>query len=119
MVGGGWWWWCVSLELLAATKVAFENASGGRWWRAENPKPSQYGLIPGLPCQTAMVGGAGWWWCLSFEVAAVVGITFAGGRGVWGQKPKTECKGSVLGCVCANTAQMGCCIYAATHHVVT
>ena len=128
MVGGGWWWWwwwwwwCVSLNVLVTMKVVFANTSGGRSWKAENLKPSQYGLILGLPCQMAMVGGAGWWWCISFGVAAVVGITFAGesgGRGVWGQKPKTKHKGSVLGCVFANTAEIGCCIYTETHHVVT
>ena len=121
--------WCVVVMVCLARsvggqapKVAFANASGGRWWRAQNPNPSQYGLIPGLPCQTAVVCGAGWWWCISFDVAAVVSITFAGesgGRVVWGQKPKTKRKGSVSGCVCANTAKMGCCIYIATHRVVT
>jgi hypothetical protein len=59
MVSGAGWLWCVSPEVVAAMDVAFANASGGRGLRAENPKPSHYGLVPGLPCQTAMVGGAG------------------------------------------------------------
>jgi hypothetical protein len=51
----------------------------------------------------------GGWWCVSLdvllEVAAVMGIVFTNAsrrRGVWGRKPKTEHKGLVLDCVCAN-----------------
>ena len=59
---------------------------------------------------------------VSLKVAAVVGITFintSGRRGGWGQKPKTEHKGLVLGCICPNAAKMGCCMNTATHCAVT
>ena len=105
--GGGmaqmrpWWRW----------GRAFANASGVRGLWAENPKPSHYGLVPGLLCQTAMVEGGGWWWSVLFETAVVMGIAFtnaSGGKGVLGQKPKTERKGSVSGCICAIEAERGC-----------
>ena len=37
-------------------------------------KPSHCGLVLGLSCQTAMLGGGRWWWCVSFDVAAVTDI---------------------------------------------
>ena len=97
------------LKVLAVTNIVFTNESRRRGLRAKNPKPSHYGLVLGLPCQMAMVGGAGWWRCILVEVVGVVGITFAnvsGGRGVWG-------------CVYANAAGLSCRIYTATHHAVT
>ena len=40
----------------------------------QNLKPSHCGLVLGLSCQTAMLGGGRWWWCVSFDVAAVTDI---------------------------------------------
>ena len=40
-------------------------------------------------------------------------------EGELGQKPKTKHKGSVLGGVCSDAAEMGCCMDTATHHAVT
>ena len=77
--------------MVTATDVAFTNASGGRGLRAENPKPSHNGLIPGLPSQSAMVGSAGYWWCTSLKVVAVAGIAFAntsGEKGFGAENPK-------------------------------
>ena len=74
MVGGAGWWWCGSLEVVAATDIVFVNVSRVRGLRAENLKPSHYGLVPGLLCQMVMVGGAGWWWCISLKVVAVMVI---------------------------------------------
>lgn len=80
-------------------------------------------------CLFAFIWDGGWWWwwwCVlldvSLEVAAVVGIVITNmsrGRGVWGQKPKSECKSFDLGCIYVNAAKMGCCINTSTHCEVT
>src|SRR5882762_264230 len=54
-----------------------QTRSRGGGWGAKTLKPSHCGLVPGLPCQTARVGGGGWWWCVSLEEVAVVGVAFA------------------------------------------
>ena len=52
ILGGGRWWWCVSFEVAAVTDVCIRKCERREGVDAENPKPSHYGLVPGLLCQT-------------------------------------------------------------------
>jgi len=94
-VGGGGWWLCVLLKVVVVTGVAFTNTSGVRGLRAKNPKPSHYGLVPGLPCQMARVDGGGWWSCISLKVVAVAGVAFANTsrvKGLRAENPKPSAR---------------------------
>ena len=59
-VGDGGRWWDDADEVMATVGCAFANTKRGRRLSAENPKLSHCGSVPGLPCQTAMLGGKGW-----------------------------------------------------------
>ena len=103
MVGDAGWCWCVSLEVVVVVDVAFANASGRRGLGAKNPKPSRCGLVPSLPCQTAMVGGAEWCWCVSLEVVVAADVAFtntSGGRWLEAKNPKPSRCGLVPSLPC-------------------
>jgi hypothetical protein len=72
------WWWC--------SGHALANTKQGRRLGTETPKPSHYGLVQGLPCQMAMVGGGGWWWNLCADLDTMLCELRRGATSTWWQR---------------------------------
>ena len=63
ILGGGRWWWRVSFDVAAVTDICIRKRERREGVDAKNPKPSHYGLVPRLPCQTK--------WCVVVVVVVV------------------------------------------------
>ena len=65
----------------------------GRGVWVKNPKSSRRGSVTGVPCEKAVVGGAGRWWVWAMGTEMTGGLRVrkreVGGQGL-GQKPESE-----------------------------
>ena len=118
MERGSGWLWGSSHDATAVVGCRVHKREAGEGLGAEKPEIELWWLGFGHALQNGNGGDGRRWWYGADEAVVVVGPCVRKhelGEGVWGRKPETEHTGSVSGCVCANTAEIGCCTDTATH----
>ena len=121
MERGSGWLWGGSHDATAVVGCRVHKREAGEGLGAEKPEIDLWWLGFGHALQNGNGGDGRRWWYGADEAVVVVGLCVRKrerGEGVWGRKPETERTGSVSGCVCANTAEIGCCTDTATHRTV-
>ena len=98
----GWWWDGVD-KVVVVLGPCIYKCEAGEEVVDQNPKPSHCGLVLGLPCQMAMLGGGRWWLHVLFDVAVVTDICVCKHKqreGVDAKNLKPSHYGLVLGLPC-------------------
>jgi len=77
----------VGNEIVMVVFAAVQKLEQGRGLWFKNSKLSGSGLISGLPCETAVERGSGWWWGGFYDAMVVAGNLRQGG-GRWPRNQK-------------------------------
>jgi hypothetical protein len=101
-------WWCGADKVAAVVGCCVRKRKAGGGLGAKHRKNERNSSVLGAPCETAVEGDGGRWWCGVGKLVVVVGLCVRkceAGEWAGGQKPRNLARQLGFGCPCETAAE--------------